>query len=89
MTRCPRCQSVETPKGCPNADCVRWEGPPAILEPGIPPKPWPSPERLAAVWAEFWRHEAERDAIAEEEDRRFEQYRDDEIAARHTGGYDA
>ena len=28
----------------------------------------------------------EQDAAAIEEDRRFEQYRDDEIAARHTGG---
>lgn len=85
MTRCPRCNSPETPKGCKNADCALWEGPTPTGAP-VPPKPWPSRERLDAVWAEFWAHEAERDRWAEEEDRRFEEWRDDKIMAKYEGG---
>lgn len=81
MTRCTLCTSPESERGCSNADCARWEGPTSGTP--IPPKLWPSRERLDAVWSEFWRHEAERDATAEEEDRRFEQYRDDQIMARY------
>jgi len=44
-------------------------------------------ERLLAATPDFGPTEEEREAEAEEEDRRFEQYRDDQIMAKHEGGH--
>lgn len=101
MTRCTLCTSPESPKGCTNADCARWEGPTPSGAPvpskskrealerlarftreGLEDRPTSSIERLVAATSDFGPSEEELDAEAIEDDRRFEQYRDDQREAR-------
>ena len=85
MTRCRLCDSPLTPKGCPNADCGLWEGP--GTEPGVPVPPRDRAKERARMLDLLASMDipSDADAWAEEVERRYEQFRDDEIAARLGG----
>jgi hypothetical protein len=100
--KCTSPESTVNPGRCTNANCGRWEGPPEVVVKIAPRKAesfelyasedekYMVPERIERLiaWAnaEMVPSEEELDAAAIEEDRRFEEYRDEQIMARHEGG---